>query len=457
VGAKYAQDSWLYDFSLVLTQSAMGRFRRDPDFEVFAGSKARAALWLAIVAAASGAFGGMLVSGALWRSWLQLPVWLVAFILLCIVVRTATLTLSGAYLAFLSGWCNGWGLLVGACAMWGAQLSSPGWTYGIAGGMGFLIGITAGVYEPEDVEGRDSFFALGMVMAPGAACLAAWLYRNQFEERTTLGASALTGAIAGLVFLGPVMALLFARLKSVEGLKRFASLLLHNGETIAEALSVLDSAIRLAPQDAELIDRRALAMALLGRDDEAETDWARHAQLAPGSPARDISQGWVHMRRERSADAAASFERAAGRRRPNRWALVGLGMARLRQADPRGAISALEAIPGQSHDALSLTWLAEAYLAAGDAKQAAQTATDAIDERDSIHGRTWLVRGDARRAMGDIDGAARDYNKALGADEEMGVEERGLARLETIGRPVVDRESGSDEEDEPDSPGSLPK
>jgi hypothetical protein len=72
----------------------------------------------------------------------------------------------------------------------------------------------------------------------------------------------------------------------------------------------------------------------------------------------------VHLHRERPADAAASFENAAGRRKPDRWALVGLGIARLRQADPRGAITALEAIPGQSHDALSLTWLAEAYLAA---------------------------------------------------------------------------------------------
>jgi hypothetical protein len=41
--------------------------------------------------------------------------------------------------------------------MWGAQLSSPGWTYGIAGGVGFLIGITQGVYETEDREGHDSF------------------------------------------------------------------------------------------------------------------------------------------------------------------------------------------------------------------------------------------------------------------------------------------------------------
>ncbi len=450
MGAQYGRHSWIYDFSLVLTQRAMRSYRRDPEFDVFAGSKAGAALWLAVVAAASGAFGGMLVSGALWRSLLQLPLWLVAFVMVCIVVRRATLAFSGAYLAFLAGWCNGWGLLIGACAMWAAQLSSPGWTYGIAGGVGFLIGITQGVYEPEDVEGRESFFALGMVMAPGAASLAAWLYRNRLEEPATLGAAALTGAIPGLVFLGPVMALLFARLRNVEGLKRFASLLLHNDETLAEAVPVLDSAIRLAPQDAELIDRRALAKALLGRDAEAETDWTRHAQLAPGGYARDISQGWVHLRRERPADAAASFEKAAGRRKPDRWALVGLGRARLRQADPRGAITALEAITGQSHDALSLTVLAEAYLAAGDAKQAARTATDAIDEFDSIHGRTWLVRGDARRAMGDIDGAARDYNKALEADEEMGVEERGLASLEAIDRPIVEGGSDPDDEDDPD-------
>jgi hypothetical protein len=157
MGAKYDNNSWIYNFSLVLTRSAMRSFRRDPEFDVIAGSKARAALWLAIVAAASGAFGGMLVSGALWRSLLQLPLWLVAFIVLCIVVRRATLALSSAYLASLAGWCNGWGLLIGACAMWGAQLSSPGWTYGIAGGVGFLIGITQGVYETEDREGHDSF------------------------------------------------------------------------------------------------------------------------------------------------------------------------------------------------------------------------------------------------------------------------------------------------------------
>jgi hypothetical protein len=37
--------------------------------------------------------------------------------------------------------------------------------------------------------------------------------------------------------------------------------------------------------------------------------------------------------------------------------------------------------------------------------------------------------------MGNI-GRREDYNKALEADEEIGVEERGLARLEAIDRPL---------------------
>jgi len=80
--------------------------------------------------------------------------------------------------------------------------------------------------------------------------------------------------------------------------------------------------------------------------------------------------------------------------------------------------------------------LAEALLARGDAKLAEQTATDANDERDSIHGRSWIVRAEARRLLGDIDGAAKDYNMALRASDEPDIEQRALDGLDTIDRPV---------------------
>jgi Tfp pilus assembly protein PilF len=80
--------------------------------------------------------------------------------------------------------------------------------------------------------------------------------------------------------------------------------------------------------------------------------------------------------------------------------------------------------------------LAEALLALGDTTLAERTATDAIDELDSIHGRSWIVRAKARRLLGDIDGAARDYNKALSASDEPWIEQHALDGLEAIDRPV---------------------
>lgn len=429
-------DDWLEDFSIVLTRDAMRSNRRDPKFEVFAGSKPLSILWLAAISVVAGAFGGTLVSGAIWHGWLQAPIWLAAMIAFCFAVRRSTLVLSGPYLAFLAGWCIGWGALIGVCAMWGAQLSGSGWAYGVAAGVGFLIGITQGVYKPEDLENHDAFFAVGMLTAPGGACLAAWLHRNALSNPDTIAAAALTGALAGLIFLGPAMALLLVRLNNVEGLQRLALLLLHNDETAPEAPPLLDAAIRLSPDNAELIAHRAFAYALLGRNAEAETDWARHASRAASNrAARDIAEGFVHMRRGRAADAAVSFAKAADRKR-DKAASVGLGLARLRLGDAHGAIDSLEKIADRAHDARSLSYLAEAHLAAGHAERAEQLAAEAIVERDSIHGHSWLIRGDARRARGDLDGAARDYNRALWAGDEAGVEERGLSRLQEIERPV---------------------
>src|SRR5262245_42149229 len=130
MASKGTADDWLEDFSIVLTRDAMQVSRQDQKFEVFAGSKPLSILWLAVVSAVAGAVGGTLVSGALWHSLVQVPLWLAAMIVFCIAVRKATLLVSGPYLAFLAGWCIGWGALIGACAMWGAQLSGSGWAYG---------------------------------------------------------------------------------------------------------------------------------------------------------------------------------------------------------------------------------------------------------------------------------------------------------------------------------------
>ena len=439
MGAKRNRDNWLEDFSIVLTPRAIRDQRSYPEYEVFAGSKPLAILWLVIVSAISGAFGGTLVSGALWRTLLQLPLWLAAMVAFCTIAYRSARALSGSYLAFLTAWCIGWAMLIGICAMWAAQLSSGGWAYGIAVGVGFLIGIVEGVYEPEDLKSREAFFAVGMIMAIGGACIAAWLHRNVLGD-PSLGSAALTGTIAGFLFLAPAMLVLLLGLNNVEGLKRVATLLLHNDETVPEALSLLNAAIRLSPDSAELLERRALAHALLGHEVEAEADWSRHAQVAPHIPAQEIANGWVRLRRDRPADAASAFEKAVARHKRDGPALAGLAVARLRLNDPAGAIAALETITERSRDARNLTYLAEAHLVLGDIDRAIELSTDAIQELDSVHGLSWLVRGDALRALNDFDGAGHDYNRALWADAEAGIHERALAALEEIDRDIEEYE-----------------
>jgi tetratricopeptide (TPR) repeat protein len=445
VSKQRERHTWLEDLGYVLTADEMRRRRSDYESDVFAGSKPLAWAWLAFIAALGGALGGTLASGALWGSLVQVALWLAVTVVACFLTRRATLAVSGKALAFLVAWNVFWSMLIGVVAMWGAQRAGAGWAYGIAGGMGFLVGICQGNYEPDDLEGRGVLFMTTTVSAPLAACAGAWLHRNLIGEPPSLAAAAITGAVAGTIFLAPVMAVLLARTNNVNGLKRVAALFLHRDESVADAVRLLDSALRLAPRDASVLARRAIAHTLAGHSDAAELDWVRHRELSPKSLALDLARGWVHLRRGRYADAAASFEAALALSKRNPSGLVGLGLARLRSGDAAAAVEALNRVPGREHDALSLTHLAEAHLAAGDPKGAARVASEAIDEFDSVFARSWLVRAEARRALGDLDGAAYDFSKAWHSAEEEGIQDRALAGLDAIQRPL-----GEEEEEEPE-------
>jgi hypothetical protein len=119
--------------------------------------------------------------------------------------------------------------------------------------------------------GVESLF-WGLLAAPTAApcrvALSPWP-----AGREWLGIGGLSGTLAGSILLGPSMAYFFSRLNNVGGSKRVSSLLLHRDETAGEAIVPLNVAIRLAPGDASLFDRRALAHALSGSEAAAERDW----------------------------------------------------------------------------------------------------------------------------------------------------------------------------------------
>ncbi len=433
---------WLETYSLVLTPDAIRSMRRDPDFEAMTGSKWAAFPWLALIAVPAGALGGLSVSGALWSRWWQVPLLLLVLVLFAVAVHKATSKRFEGPIRFLAGWSLFFGVLLGLFTMWAAQLSSTAWCYGIAGGaVFFLLGITGGNLEPPNSKPMEDWFLTSAVFAPAGSCFAAWLYRNQIPEPGTLFWAAAIGAIAAFPFLAVTMGLHLKAWRPERGLDRLARLLLHSDAAAAEAAGLLNRLIAAEPANAELHSRRGLAHRLAGEPAAAEADWAQ-ARTLGGAVAVDLMRGWAALRRDDAAGAAAAFRDALAPEKRNAAALLGLGVALLRAGEAQEALATLKRIPAKRHDALSLTHLAEAHLATGDAPSALSIATDAIEEADSIHGRSWLVRAEAQVALGRIDAAAEDYNRALWAADEVGIEQRALAGLEAIDRPVT--------EDEPD-------
>jgi tetratricopeptide (TPR) repeat protein len=444
MGAEADKYGWIEDFSIRITRQGILSLSRDPDLELYTGSKLLASLWLAVVAGMAGALGGVLVSSALWASLFYPVVWLLVVAGVSILVWQLTNRLAGSAVAFLAGWCIFWGLLTGVVAGWGAQLGGAGWAYGIAAGMGFLIGITHGNLRHADIKGHDGWFMTGTVLAPASTCFATWLSRSGLITLGTLEQAALIGLIASLLFLAPVMALYLARWNNKRALLRLFSLYLHNDDFIGEAIALLDPAIKFSPNEAALFDRRALAHALKGDMASAEADWARHRALSKNSRAPDLSLGWSHLRQERLDQAAESFDRAAARNSTRHWATIGKALVHLRKGEPALAIELLRALPQTSIDARNQTYLAQAYLALGNLAEAVAAADVAIDELDSGHGLSWLVRAEAQLGQGNRDHAIADLNRALAAADETGIEERALAGLEKIEGDVLEEDELED-------------
>lgn len=166
-------DSWLNDYSYIPDRDAFRRARSDPKYDVFTGSTALGVLWLTSVAGWAGALGGTLVSRALWSALWPVPIWLLATVGSFWAARKAALRFAGQPLGFLTGWCSFWAVAIGGVAMWSGQMGATGWAYGIAGGVGFLVAIVAGAYEPDNLPSHESFFGIGMLAGPLAACAGA--------------------------------------------------------------------------------------------------------------------------------------------------------------------------------------------------------------------------------------------------------------------------------------------
>jgi tetratricopeptide (TPR) repeat protein len=110
--------------------------------------------------------------------------------------------------------------------------------------------------------------------------------------------------------------------------------LLQQGKS-ADALVVIDAAIRAGTRDPSLYNLKGLAASELGHDDEAQESFQTVIRLSPKSAMGYNNLGVLLSKRGHYQDAAANFRQAHARDPQNFTALLGLGtsLAALRQYD----------------------------------------------------------------------------------------------------------------------------
>ncbi len=187
----------------------------------------------------------------------------------------------------------------------------------------------------------------------------------------------------------------------------------HELGDFASALRDYGEALRFDPKMAEAYFNRGLVLRALGELEAADRDLRLATALRPADARARFVQGELAVSRELWAEAAKAFEEACRLAPEFVEAFVGLGTARRRLRDPRGAIGAFtEALRLQPR-------LAEAWFERAAARREAEDSEGALrDLEEALRYRPEMVearvaRGELRTAAGDLSGALVDFDVAI--------------------------------------------
>ena len=189
--------------------------------------------------------------------------------------------------------------------------------------------------------------------------------------------------------------------------------LLQSGKT-ADALALIDTAIRAGARDPSLYNLKGLAASELGRDAEAEASFRTVIHLSPKAAMGYNNLGVLLSKLGRYKEAAAHFHEAHVREARNFTALLGLGssLAALRQYDE--AVNYLQKAwdvrPGDFQTGYE--WAHALF----DAKRpvAAKKVLNQISARQETDSavKYYSLAGAVAESLHDADAAARYYRQA---------------------------------------------
>lgn len=372
--------AWMDDLTVFVEDEEVAETAAlwEPDL-IYRGSKIGAALWLSLVGIAAGGLAAIALSSAVRTS-----IWIFAAYLLCGVVllrglRPATERLVGRPIVWFARTTFFWAVLVACIAILTARFDSAWLAYGLSTAGGFFIGMMHGSLNPNCIKREDAWMGAALCLGVLSTTVGTVLQRMQPDEPVSMLGAAAIGAVAAGLFSALMSVLLLRLWDEAHGCRRMATLFLHNDNFAAKAVSYLDHALALCPDDPELYNLRGVAWSKMGDGARAAEDWRKAADLAPFDAGPYMNIGVDHLRQGALDQAIEAFGTALER-------------------DPE--------------DATVHSNLGTAFQRRGDLGKAVASYDKAIALRPD-YANAYSNRAYARHLMGDHDGAIEDCNTAL--------------------------------------------
>jgi len=174
---------------------------------------------------------------------------------------------------------------------------------------------------------------------------------------------------------------------------------LNDAGQLAEALTWLDRAAKIAPRDADVLDRRGVLLARLGRTGDALSSFDRAIAAAPGSARAYANRATVLAKLGRLEDALAGYDAAVEREPGDFGAHYNRGGALLRLGRPGAAQASFDR-------AITINpFHVDAIYNRGNALGMDGRVVDAIASFDRAlalapgHANAWNGRGNALKAL----------------------------------------------------------
>lgn len=195
--------------------------------------------------------------------------------------------------------------------------------------------------------------------------------------------------------------------------RAFALQLSHRPEA---ALADVDMAVRTASDRAYALVVRSYFNVSWGRLDDALSDASQSVALAPNSIDSSVALGRVLSERGDGAAALSECNRALALKEAD-FALSCRALAYLALKQPQEAAADIRrALALNSASGTSYYVLGRAELALGDARSAIDRFDESIRISTYDGAGVFMYRGDAERALGNVDKARLDYQEAKKRD-----------------------------------------